>query len=499
MEWLIAGYAILFIVVFFYYRNNKKLISSQEAELLKRKEFFEILMNSIPDPVFVKNREHQWIYGNAAFSKIVGIDLDKYLGKSDYDIFPQMMSDVFWKKDNETLDQLKVTENEELIIMDGKVRTILTKKTPVTINEETILVGVIRDITERKQHEETIRELYGLIESSSDLYCICDLAGQPSFMNQHCRALGYSSTISHYKNFFSSLLNTKEIESRLMENKSWAGEVMLIDLVTGLHIPYWIRIFYILNEKGNPKSISVVGTNIRERKEAEIRLLVTAKMASMGEMAGSIAHEINNPLAIISGKSEQIKKYLKEGNLDLPKLLTSIEKIEETAFRIAKIIQGLKSFSRSEDQDPLKEVLVHKVIDETLKLCRERLRIDNITLLLDVDQSLLLKCRPIQIQQVLMSLLNNSIDAIKEQQAKWIKIETSYDAAHVYITVIDSGNGIPPYLQNKIMTPFFTTKAIGKATGLGLSISKGIMESHQGTLRYNINSDHTSFSLVFNT
>jgi PAS domain S-box-containing protein len=504
MIWLISCNIILLLIAAFFFLKTRKLVFSLQAEKIKtelaaRKEFFEVLLNSTPDPIFVKNKKHQWIYGNEAFTKIIGMGVNEYVGKSDYDVFPKEMADVFWKKDNETLDHLKVTENEEFIMVEGKIRTILTKKTPVRLNEQTILVGVIRDITERKQYEEQIRNLYGLIESSSDLYCLSDLSGKPEFINHHGQALGYSTSLSHYKNFFSNQFKINEVEDSLKQNNSWEGEAELINLVSNELVPYWIKVFYILDEKGEPKTISLVATNIRDRKESELRLLLASKMASLGEMAGSIAHEINNPLAIISGKAEQIKKNIKQGTLDVNKILASVEKIEDTSFRISKIIRGLRTFSRSEELDPMKEVSVLEVIDETLDLCRERLKSENIKLVTDIDPTIILQCRPTQIQQVIINLLNNSLDAIKDDVEKWISIETAKTSDSLSITITDSGKGIPPQLRDRIMTPFFTTKEIGKGTGLGLSISKGIMESHQGTLRYNENSPNTSFSLVFNT
>src|SRR5690606_6973710 len=103
------------------------------SEQVKRKqssrdrEFFENVLDAVPDPIFVKNEKHQWIYGNKKFSKILKMDENDYLGKSDYDVFPKEMADIFWRKDSETLERLIVTENEENIIEDDEVKDVLTK------------------------------------------------------------------------------------------------------------------------------------------------------------------------------------------------------------------------------------------------------------------------------------------------------------------------------------------------------------------------------------
>lgn len=483
-------------------RHLHLLLESEKVkgELAGQKEFFEKLIDAVADPIFVKNKQHQWIYGNKAFSHLLNMDLKGYIGKSDYDVFPKEMADVFWAKDNETLEKLKMIENEEFIMVNNDVRTIVTKKTPVTgIEGGTVLIGVIRDITDRKRQEETIANLYRLIEGSPDLYAICDLSGKPLFINRHGMDMGFNLSVSHFNQFFPKDFRTQEMKENLNSLHTWEGEVLLRNLKTKEDVPYWLKIFKVLDENKEPKSINLVGTNLKERKEAEMRMILTSKMASLGEMAGGIAHEINNPLAIISGKAEQIKKYISQSEIDRQKILSSLEKIEDTSFRISKIIKGLRSFSRAGEQDPMKEYKVSELIEETLDLCRERMLSEHIKLICETDQDMTLRVRTTQIQQVLINLLNNSIDAIKAQDERWIKISTEQKERQIIITITDSGKGISPEFKEKIMSPFFTTKEVGKGTGLGLSISKRIMEAHHGTLIYREDSPNTAFSLIFNT
>ena len=506
MVWCIAVniFLLLFVSAFFMVKVRKLnlLLESEKVkgELSGKKLFFEQLIDAVADPIFVKNKQHQWIYGNKAFSEILNMDARDYIGKSDYDIFPKEMADVFWAKDNETLEKLKMVENEEFIMVKNEVHTIVTKKTPVPgVEGGTVLIGVIRDITERKRQEQTIANLYKLIESSSDLYVFCELDGNPLFVNRHGFEMGISPELPNYKNIFPKDFDFKPIEQKLKTHHHWEGEVFLVNLHTQENVPYWLKIFHVLDEKKEPKSLSLVGTNIQERKEAELKMFFTSKMASLGEMAGGIAHEINNPLAIISGKAEQIKKYLTTGDMNQEKLIQAVEKIEDTSFRISKIIKGLRSFSRTGEMDPSKVTLVEELVDETLDLCRERMRSENIELILDMQKDLKILGRPTQIQQVLINLLNNSLDAIKQQEERWIKITSETRPHQTVITITDSGKGIPETLREKIMNPFFTTKEVGKGTGLGLSISKRIMEAHNGKLVYNDTNPNTSFSLIFNT
>ena len=112
-----------------------------------------------PDPIFVKNNQHQWIYGNKAFSNLLKLELKEYIGKSDYDLFPKEQADIFWAKDRETLDKMQMVENEEFLMSGDDLRTIVTKKTPVSgIEGGTVLIGVIRDITEKKKTKRNHRQ-----------------------------------------------------------------------------------------------------------------------------------------------------------------------------------------------------------------------------------------------------------------------------------------------------------------------------------------------------
>jgi len=216
-------------------------------------------------------------------------------------------------------------------------------------------------------------------------------------------------------------------------------------------------------------------------------------MSSLGEMAGGIAHEINNPLAIIGLSANQISEALAKTPADLSFAKESAEKIVQTVRRIGKIVKGLRSFSRSGEKDPFSPSHLKQIIDDTLELCRERFNSGGIQLTVDCPSDLMIPCRAVQISQVFLNLLNNSFDAIADLPSPWIRIQVTESNGYVDIRITDSGAGIPPKIAEKLMAPFFTTKEVGSGTGLGLSISKGIVEDHRGTLEYVSESKHTEF------
>ena len=500
---LILSLSVVTIVIIFYEIKIKKMRS--HSEQVKRKqssrdrEFFENVLDAVPDPIFVKNEKHQWIYGNKKFSKILKMDENDYLGKSDYDVFPKEMADIFWRKDSETLERLIVTENEENIIEDDEVKDVLTKKTPfITSKGEVLLIGVIRDITLRKQQANIIENLYRLIESSSDLYCIFDLNGGPQYFNSHALEMGFSSNIKHYSDIFDPSFPLDDLESSIENRNQWEGEAVLNNFITNTQHYYWVRIFKVKNEAGKLISISIVATNLQHRKEVEARLVYNSKMISLGEMAGGIAHEINSPLAIISGYSGQIKKMIERKSWDQEKALWYSNKIQDTVFRISKIIKGLRSFSGSSENEALTNVELEPLIKEVIEFSQDKIDRKKIALHLDVSKGIRIDCRPIQIQQVLLNLLNNSIDAVKCEDDPWIKIVAEEINNKVTITVIDSGPGIDESIKPKLMTPFFTTKDVGEGVGLGLPISKGLMENNNGQLVYLDDFPNTAFRIIFN-
>ena len=226
-------------------------------------------------------------------------------------------------------------------------------------------------------------------------------------------------------------------------------------------------------------------------------LISAAKMSALGEMAGGIAHEINNPLAILQSRISLILMRLKTPAFDAASLSVELEKLIATTERIAKIIQGLRGFSRDGTNDEKNLTSIGEIVEGTLDLCRERFRNHGVRLNLTGELDALINCRAVQISQVVMNLLNNSFDAIETKTEKWISIEVQSSPGLKKIIITDAGSGINPETAKKMMDAFFTTKEAGKGTGLGLSISSGIMSEHNGKLKYNELSANTQFVLEF--
>ncbi len=237
--------------------------------------------------------------------------------------------------------------------------------------------------------------------------------------------------------------------------------------------------------------------DITEERETEMKLMQTSKMASLGEMSAGLAHEINNPLAIIGGRSQAILSSIKKGSTDLSIIQKNTESILQTVGRIEKIVHGLKTFSRDSSNDLFETVKIRKILDDTFTFCRSRFENNSIQLTCHLENDLLeLDCHPSEVSQVLLNLLNNAFDALQFIQDKWVEVRIDDLSDKVQIKVRDSGHGIPEGLRLKILQPFFTTKEAGKGTGLGLSISKGLIERHHGSFYIDSEDPHTSFCIL---
>lgn len=244
----------------------------------------------------------------------------------------------------------------------------------------------------------------------------------------------------------------------------------------------------------------VVTATERKRLEKEVEehhahLVNAAKMSELGRMASGIAHEINNPLAVIKSHAGLIKDILGDKSPNLQDAKKLLEKIEHTVTRIARIISGLRTFSRDGCSDPFLPANLFQVVGETLELTYEQFKRNNIKLTVNVPCDLELKCRATQISQVLLNLINNSCDAIAHLNERWIRIEAVEYSDTIEISLTDSGSGIDEKINSQMFQPFFTTKEVGKGTGLGLSISYGIAKMHGGELKFDETWPHTRFVL----
>ncbi|MCC5631788.1 trifunctional serine/threonine-protein kinase/ATP-binding protein/sensor histidine kinase [Nostoc sphaeroides CHAB 2801] len=255
-----------------------------------------------------------------------------------------------------------------------------------------------------------------------------------------------------------------------------------------------------------------LSSTLQELQQTQAQLIHAEKMSSLGQMVAGIAHEINNPISFIYGNitylkehfedlleginlyqqqylqpTTEIQAYLNEKDLDyaikdVPNLLNSMQQGSE---RIQNIVLSLRNFARLDEAD-IKAVNIHEGIENTLLILQHRL--SKIEIIKDYAELPLVSCHAKQINQVIMNILNNAIDALNEvQKTSTITIRTALSNSltkSVSIRIADNGIGISEEIQKRVFDPFFTTKAVGKGTGLGLAVAYSIMSTHGGQINF---------------
>lgn len=237
------------------------------------------------------------------------------------------------------------------------------------------------------------------------------------------------------------------------------------------------------------ESVMQENSFIRMQMQYKVMLTNSSKLASLGEMAGGMAHEINNPLAVIQLQSDILKRSLQGKELE------RINEVSEALQRITKVIANLHHFSRDTSSDPITSASIKEIVEQTLSFCKARFADQGIQIGHESVPDFQIKCRPGQLAQAMLNLLNNSFESLakKSDGGKLISIHVEKTPEHALVRVIDNGDGIPLVLKDRIFDPFFTTKEIGEGMGLGLSVSLGMIEAQNGSLELESASNNTSF------
>lgn len=233
-------------------------------------------------------------------------------------------------------------------------------------------------------------------------------------------------------------------------------------------------------------------TSNRELKEAQDQLVQAGKRAAIGEMSAGLAHELNQPLTGMKGFARLLLSRLAP---DSPQRRTAA-RIEQAAEHMARIVRGLRGFSRK-GQLEKRATDLNQVVRDSLGLIETQLRRNAVRIDLGLTEGLpLVLADSTQLQQVVTNLLSNARDAVSGRADASVRVSTGRRGRHLVIRVEDNGPGVPAEIRHQIWETFFTTKEAGAGTGLGLSISRGIIDNHQGRLGVSSRPGRTVFWLV---
>ncbi len=282
----------------------------------------------------------------------------------------------------------------------------------------------------------------------------------------------------------------QHMQESAMEKGRWQGEIVYSNS-KGHSIDGWCVMTTLTEETGEIIGYLSVVRDMTEKKQMEMQLIQADKMASLGELAAGVAHEINNPLSGILSNAEFLQEEIPENNEEQQE---EIREIVENSQRIKTIVQDLLNFSRQRDSKTYTTLDISSVIASSLNLTEHQIHLDRIKIIKEIRETLpFVRGSFNQIEQVFINLLSNARHALNQKypslhEDKTLLIRTDQveenGRKYVRVEFHDKGIGIPEEDMDKIFNPFFTSKEQGQGTGLGLSISFNIIQEHKGTIRF---------------
>lgn len=387
------------------------------------------------------------------------------------------------------------------------------------------LVGTFQDITERKLLEQESHRLTmwqnAVLDGSTYAIISATLDGSiVSFNKAAERMLGYKAeevigkTPSLFHDYDEVVSRAQSLTQELQKKVEPGFNTFIAKaLVAGSDTNEWtyirkdstrfrvrLCVTAIYEKNHEPSGFVGIAEDITREIEQNRALEVerakathNAKLASLGEISAGIAHEINNPLAIISGSVRLVMKHM-----DNPeKLASHLVTIEKSCHRIEKIVSGLKKFSRTNQKGNFALHSLADIAKEVSTLIESKSKRHNTPVTLELNSHALIHCDEVEIEQVLVNLIHNSIDAVQDRTEKWVHVSIFEKSGYVFLRVTDSGLGIPKEIRDRLFEPFYTTKKVGEGTGLGLSIAKGILDEHKSTIALLPDTPNTCFEIRF--
>ncbi|MEZ4287571.1 MAG: ATP-binding protein [Polyangiales bacterium] len=466
-------------------------VATKPAVLPDRDQLVQIL-DTVPEPIFVKDEQHRWVYMNDAFVEKIGYSRDTLLGKSDYEFFPKAQADVFWERDNRVFSTGIVDTNvEQARDASGIVHTIATRKSLVQFADGTrVLVGAIQDITdfveeqERKDAElqRTHEQLVGIVRHGPVSIATYDKAGVIA------TAFGFES---------GSILTEVAVGKNLVECfASWPQSLSAIDRASkgnkALTVlergERWFELQIVpQGARGESAGGLLLVQEITERYALQKRLAETDRLDALGQLARGVAHDFNGLLTVISSAAELAKTHIRTDHAQ--NASRCLEIVQDAVDKSTRLTRQLLSFSK-EQVIRFEPVDFNQLLLNVQDLLQRALG-DSIQFVLTLyPKPVVCMVDASQIEQVLLNLCFNSSHAMPDGGTLEIQtaINSDMNSSSVFpksnqfglIRVSDTGSGIPADIVDKIFEPLFSTKRAG--TGIGLSTCRNIVRQHGGTI-----------------
>ncbi len=446
------------------------------------------IIHSAMDGIITINDSHRIVLFNAAAEKMFGCSAKEAIGEPIDQFIPARFRDAH-RRHVETFGTTHVTNRRMGSLgtitglrKNGEEFPIEASISQVTRGDHHFYTVILRDIAERIQAEENLARLGRLLdESVNEIFLFDAETLKFTQVNRGAREnLGYT---------MDELATMTPVD--VQPEFTWSAFQRLIKPLhqgrrdklefTTTHrrkdgSTYPVEVHLQLSRLRTSNVFLAIALDISDRKVLENQLRQTEQLAEMGTLAAGMAHEIGTPMNVILGRAEYLMRKTSEDSIKqgLATIVTQVE-------RITKIMNQLLSFARRRPIERRPILLAH-VVHDMLDVVQSRLRRQQVTLDLALDAPCpKVFADPDQMGQVILNLVMNAIQAMS--QGGTLRITQQCKAASVYLSIADTGCGIPKENIPKLFTPFFTTKEVGEGTGLGLTVVHGIIQEHEGTIR----------------
>ncbi len=472
------------------------------------REKTQVILDSLPYRIMVINLDMTLETVNRTFLKEYGLAYDDVIGKPCYDVrhgfdkpchhYGRLCSII------QRLEEIKekglISTYQEYEDEKGETHFDVVTVAPI-YDEKGEVVQVLeasRDVTDRIRLERELLKsstfLEKVIQSTVDGIVVVDTKGKVLIFNEGMEQLtGYSAkdiiSRGHLSNFYNIGVAKENMRKMRSESYGAPGKLnptsMTVTTKDGNEIPVTLTASIITMDGKEVGSVGVF-TDMRgvlkmrkELEDANIQLIESQKIASIGRMAAGVAHEINNPLSAILIYTELLRETLKR---DHPELLKDTQEIIDQTLRCKKIVSDLLEFSRK-SAAKTSSFSMESLITKSLDLLIHKASFHDIQVMKEIQEAMPFMVGDMsQLQQVFTNLFINAADAMGGKGKLTVKARFDQDRSRFIIHVCDTGPGIPEELRDRVFDIFFTTKPVGKGTGLGLSISQNIIKIHGGNL-----------------
>ena len=479
---------------------------AMEKELKASEAKFRSIIEVSPVPMVLLNDELINItFLNPAFVQTFGYNLDDIPTLADW--WPKAYPDPDYREwveatwqmafEKAKQEQTDIIPPLELVIRckNNSIKTVLVSAAVIHQNSAGMYLVILYDITQRKQIEAKLNAIFnasveGIITiDMSDIIVSANTAVETIFGYKPEELMGCS---------INKLMpsSPKEINDYSLVHHAgkFDGQIQEIEGIhkSGSVIPVDLSIAEYSIDNAHYSTYIVRDVSLRKHREQQDKehlnqLAHVTRLGLMGEMASGIAHEVNQPLAAISSYTQVSLNLINTENPDLVKLTEILYKTQQQALRAGRIIHRMREFVKSHSKH-LSITDVNTLIHDAVSLCSAELKQNGIKLTFRLENNLPpIDVDHIHIEQVIINLIRNSVDALQNlpaQQQRHLIIHSRLTRNNgIQVRVKDNGPGLNEEQQQKILTPFYTTKADGM--GMGLSISRSLIEAHEGTLRFN--------------